>query len=70
MKSSTAQMNDRKRESGLRSTQQWVVDVRNTPFEAEFNVKLKELRDQIAGLSVHYHEKLNCMVKPTKGDEA
>ena len=71
MKSSTAQMNDRKRESGLRSTQQWIVDVRGTELEAEFNIKHKALRDDIARLSARYEEKLkHCMVKPTKGDEA
>ena len=70
-KSSTAQMNDRKRQSGLRSTQQWIIDVRDTPLEAEFNIKLKALRDDIAGLSAHYEEKLkHCMVKPIKGGEA
>lgn len=57
--------------AGLRSTHQWVVDVRGTELEAEFNIKLKALRDDIAGLSAHYEEKLkHCMVKPTKGDEA
>ena len=70
-KSSTTQMNDRKRANGLRSTQQWIVDVRGTELEAEFNIKHQALRDDIAGLSDHYEEKLkHCMVKPTKGDEA
>ena len=59
MKSSTAQMNDRKRANGLRSTQQWVVDVRGTELEESFNKELKELRGRIAGLSEHYHGKLN-----------
>lgn len=59
MKSSTAQMNDRKRANGLRSTQQWVVDVRNTEFEESFNKELKELRSRIDGLSEHYQGKLN-----------
>lgn len=58
-KSSTAEMNDRKRASGLRSTQQWIIDVRGTELEYEFNLKLKALRDDIAGLSAHYEEKLN-----------
>ena len=61
-KSSTAQMNDRKRDSGLRSTQQWIVDVRGTEFEPEFNAKHQALRDQIAGLSMHYQEKLNAAI--------
>ena len=59
-KSSTAQMNDRKRDSGLRSTQQWIVDVRGTELESEFNAKHQALRDQISGLSMHYQEKLNA----------
>ena len=61
MKSSTAQMNDRKREAGLRSTQQWIVDVRNTEFEYEFNAKHQALRAQIAGLSMHYEEKIKAI---------
>lgn len=59
MKSSTTQMNDRKRASGLRSTQQWIVDVRGTELETGFNAKHQALRDQIAGLSDFYKEKLN-----------
>ena len=62
-KSSTAQMNDRKREAGLRSTQQWIVDVRGTDLESEFNAKHQALRAQIAGLSLHYEEKLNESIK-------
>tara|TARA_R110000765_G_scaffold95510_1_gene179765 strand:+ start:1524 stop:1730 length:207 start_codon:yes stop_codon:yes gene_type:complete len=61
-KSSTAQMNDRKREAGLRSTQQWIVDVRGTDLEYEFNAKHQALRDEIAGLSMHYQEKLNAAI--------
>lgn len=68
MKSSTTQMNDRKRASGLRSTQQWIVDVRGTDLEAEFNNKHKALRDQIAGLSDFYKEKLNN-INAIKGDK-
>ena len=56
-------MNDRKRESGLRSTQQWIVDVRGTELESEFNAKHQELRDQIAGLSMHYKDKLNSITQ-------
>jgi CHASE3 domain sensor protein len=59
MKSSTAQMNDRKRANGLRSIQQWVVDVRGTELEESFNKELKELRERIDGLSDHYQDKLN-----------
>jgi len=58
MKSSTAQMNDRKRADGLRSTQQWIVDVRGTELEAEFNTKHQALRAEIAGLSEHYKSKM------------
>jgi hypothetical protein len=58
MKSSTTQMNDRKRASGLRSTQQWIVDVRGTELEDEFNAKLQAFRADIAGLSEHYKNKL------------
>lgn len=58
-KSSTAVMNDRKRANGLRSTQQWVVDVRGTELEESFNKELKELRSRIDGLSEHYQGKLN-----------
>jgi hypothetical protein len=61
MKSSTSQMNDRKRAAGQRSTQQWIVDVRNTEHEAEFNFKLQSLRDQIAGLSLHYENKIRAI---------
>ena len=61
-KSSTAQMNDRKKANGLRSTQQWVIDVRGTELESEFNAKHQALRDQIAGLSMHYQEKLNAAI--------
>lgn len=62
MKSSTAQMNDRKRANGERSTQQWIVDVRGTDLESEFNAKHQALRDQIAELSMHYQEKLNAAI--------
>ncbi len=58
-KSSTAIMNDRKRAAGLRSTQQWVVDVRGTELEESFNKELKELRSRIDGLSEHYQGKLS-----------
>ena len=58
-KSSTAIMNDRKRAGGLRSTQQWVIDVRGTELEESFNKELKELRDRIDGLSEHYRGKLS-----------
>lgn len=64
MKSSTTQMNDRKRASGLRSTQQWVVDVRGTELEAGFNAEHQALRDQIAGLSEFYKEKLESLTTP------
>lgn len=59
MKSSTAQMNDRKRDSGLRQISQWVIDVRGTDLEESFNKELKELRQRIEGLSAHYEAKLN-----------
>lgn len=62
MKSSTAQMNDRKREAGLRQISQWVVDVRDTDLEESFNKELKELRGRIDGLSEHYQTKLNNSV--------
>lgn len=58
MKSRVAQMNDRKRINGQRCISQWITDVRNTEFEAEFNVKLQALRADIAGLSEHYKSKL------------
>lgn len=61
MKSSTAQMNDRKREAGLRQTSQWVVDVRGTDLEESFNKELKELRSRIDGLSEHYQSKLKSI---------
>lgn len=61
MASSTTEMNNRKRANGLRSTQQWVIDVRGTELEAEFNVKLQALRNDIAGLSEHYAVKLKSM---------
>lgn len=61
MKSRVAQMNDRKRANGLRSTQQWITDVRGTELEAEFNVKLQALRADIAGLSEHYKSKLESL---------
>lgn len=51
-------MNDRKRADGLRSTQQWIVDVRGTELEAEFNTKHQALRAEIAGLSEHYKSKM------------
>lgn len=59
MKSSTALMNDRKREAGLRQISQWIVDVRGTDLEEVFNKELKELRERIDGLSEHYQGKLN-----------
>ena len=59
MKSSTALMNDRKRNSGLRQISQWVIDVRGTDLEEAFNKELKELRQRIEGLSAHYEVKLN-----------
>lgn len=58
-KSSTAQMNDRKRDAGLRSISMWIVDVRGTELEESFNKELKELRDRIDGLSEYYQGKLN-----------
>lgn len=58
-KSSTAKMNDRKRDAGLRSISMWIVDVRNTELEESFNKELKELRSRIDGLSEHYQGKLN-----------
>lgn len=58
-KSSTAQMNDRKRASGLRSISMWIIDVRGTELEESFNKELKELRSRIDGLSEHYQGKLN-----------
>ena len=58
MKSSTAQMNDRKKANGERCISQWITDVRGTELEAEFNVKLQALRADIAGLSEHYKSKL------------
>ena len=61
MASSTTEMNNRKKANGLRSTQQWIVDVRGTEFEYEFNVKLKALRNDIAGLSEHYTDKLKSI---------
>ena len=64
MKSSTALMNDRKREAGLRQISQWVVDVRGTDLEEAFSKELKELRGRIDGLSEHYQAKLN---KPAEG---
>lgn len=64
MKSSTALMNDRKREAGLRQISQWVIDVRGTDLEEAFNKELKELRGRIYGLSEHYQAKLN---KPVEG---
>lgn len=61
MKSSTAQMNDRKRDSGLRQISQWVIDVRGTDLEESFNKELKELRSRIDGLSEHYQAKLKSI---------
>lgn len=52
-------MNDRKRANGLRSIQQWVIDVRGTELEESFNKELKDLRERIDGLSEHYQGKLN-----------
>ena len=66
MKSSTAQMNDRKREAGLRQISQWVVDVRGTNLEESFNKELKELRERIDGLSEHYQAKLNNSLQSKK----
>lgn len=66
MKSSTAQMNDRKREAGLRQISQWVVDVRGTDLEESFNKELKELRGRIEGLSEHYQAKLNNSLQSKK----
>ena len=60
-KSSTTQMNNRKKANGLRSTQQWIVDVRGTELESEFNAKHQALRDDIAGLSEHYADKLKSI---------
>lgn len=59
MKSSTAQMNDRKRANGERCTQQWITDVRGTELEESFNKELKELRSRIDELSERYQSKLN-----------
>ena len=61
MASSTTEMNNRKKANGLRSTQQWVIDVRDTELEYDFNVKLQALRDDIAGLSEHYADKLKSI---------
>ena len=58
MASSTTEMNNRKRANGLRSTQQWVIDVRGTEYEESFNKELKELRSRIDGLSEFYKGKL------------
>jgi hypothetical protein len=59
MKSRTAIMNDRKRDSGLRQLPHtWVIDVRDTEHEAEFNLRLQALLADIAGLSLHYADKL------------
>ena len=58
MASSTTEMNNRKRANGLRSTQQWVIDVRGTEHEEAFNKELKELRERINGLSEFYKGKL------------
>ncbi|WP_339892133.1 hypothetical protein [uncultured Alteromonas sp.] len=59
VKSSTAVMNDRKRDAGLRNISMWIVDVRNTELEESFNKELKELRSRIDGLSEHYQGKLS-----------
>jgi hypothetical protein len=59
MKSRTAIMNDRKRASGLRELpKQWIIDVRGTEHEAGFNLRLQALLAEIAGLSLHYADKL------------
>jgi hypothetical protein len=58
MKSSTAQMNDRKRANGERCIHQWIIDVRGTEHEEAFNKELKELRSRIDGLSEFYKGKL------------
>ena len=52
-------MNDRKRASGLRELpKQWIIDARGTEHEAEFNLRLQALLADIAGLSLHYADKL------------
>ena len=61
MKSSTTQMNDRKRANGERCTQQWITDVRGTELEESFNKELKDLRSRIDGLSEHYREKMEAL---------
>ena len=58
MKSSTAQMNARKRANGERCIHQWIIDVRGTEHEEAFNKELKELRERIDGLSEFYKGKL------------
>tara|TARA_R110000851_G_scaffold140488_2_gene277858 strand:- start:4126 stop:4329 length:204 start_codon:yes stop_codon:yes gene_type:complete len=59
MKSRTAIMNDRKRAAGLRELpKQWIIDVRGTEHETEFNLRLQALLAEIAGLSLHYTDKL------------
>ena len=65
MKSSTAQMNERQRDSGLRQIYKWVIDVRGTDLDEPFNKQLKELRSRSDGLSEHYPSTL----KSTKEGE-
>lgn len=60
-KSSTALMNDRKRDAGLRNISMWITDVRGTELEESFNKELKELRNRIDGLSEHYREKMAAL---------
>ena len=57
VKSSTAVMNDRKRDAGLRNISMWIIDVRGTEYEESFNKELKELRNRINGLSEFYKGK-------------
>ena len=47
--------------AGLRSTRQWITDVRGTELEESFNKELKELRSRIDGLSEHYREKMEAL---------
>ena len=59
-------MNDRKRASGLRELpKQWIIDVRGTEHEAELNLRLHALLSDIAGLSLHYENKIRAI----KGEE-
>ena len=55
-------MNDRKRASGLRElSKQWIIDVRGTEHEAEFNLRLQALLADIAGLSLYYENKIRAI---------